>query len=84
MTEESLDLSLIVHVPNAHHAVFATGYQVLSVRRDRRAENFIKVSVVLSIELIAAEKHLLLRLQIPCNPHLKLVLLLTLYERAIF
>ena len=68
MAKKSLDLGLIVQIPNANHTVFATRHQVLSIRWDGRAKNLVKVSVVLSIEFFAAEKHFFLSLQIPCKP----------------
>ena len=65
MTEESLNLFLIVNVPDAEHAIFATTDEVLAVWWDSAAQNLVEVTFMLLVELFSSEEKLFLRFQIP-------------------
>jgi hypothetical protein len=63
MTEESLNLFLIVNVPNPHYSIFTSCNQILSI--GSHTKWFIKMSLDSSVMLLSKENVLLLTLQIP-------------------
>ena len=65
MTQEALYLRLVMHVPNSNDPILATRDQVLAVRGDRGADDFIIMTSKVFVELFASEKQLLLRLEVP-------------------
>lgn len=59
MSEEALDLSLIVDVPNTDQSIFASGDQVLAVWRNCTAKHFIIVTLKCFVKLLASEEKFL-------------------------
>ena len=65
MTQERLDLLLVVNVPDTHNSVLATRYKELTVWRDSMAHNLIEVTLNFPVELFSSEEELPLCLQVP-------------------
>lgn len=56
MTEESLDLFLIVDVPDAEYAILPPTHKVLPIRGDSAAQYFVEVTFMLLVELFASKE----------------------------
>lgn len=67
VTEEGLNLLLVVNVPYSYNSIFSTTYHVLSVRRYGQSCCLIKVPCNFPVKLFTIKNHLRLALQIPFN-----------------
>lgn len=56
VTQERLNLLLVVNVPDAYDSVFASADEVLSVWRDSGAENLVVVAFMITVEPFPSEK----------------------------
>jgi len=60
MTQESLDLLLIVNIPDSHNAVFSAADKILAIRRNSKRSDLIKMALNCSIELFTFKEELFL------------------------
>jgi hypothetical protein len=65
MSHESLDLLLVVKVPDTHDSIFSSRHKVFTVWRNCASQYFIEVALHCSIELFSFEEHLFLTFDIP-------------------
>lgn len=60
MTEERLDLLLVMDVPHSDYSVLSSRDHELAVGRDSMACDFVEMTVDLAVELFTSEKQLFL------------------------